>query len=129
MRVVFDSNIFISAFVFPGRRADDAVHRILDGIDTLVISPAIIHEILGVLAAKFSRDREELSRVAVLLADLGEVVRPRSRVSVLTDESDNRILECAVTGQAGLVVTGDKALLALGSFQNIPIVTLARYLA
>ncbi len=129
MRVVFDTNIFVSALIFPGGRADAALRRILDGFDTLVVSPAIINEVLGVLADKFSRDREELSRVAILLADIGEVIKPRIRIAVLSDEPDNRILECAAAGQAAAVVTGDKALLALGSFQGIPIITLARYLA
>ena len=128
MRVVFDTNIYVSALVFPGGRADAAMQRILGGIDVLVVSPAIINEVLGVLAEKFSRDREELSRVAVLLADIGEVVKPRLRVSVLPDEPDNRILEAAVAGRAAAVVTGDKALLALGAYREIPILTLARYL-
>ena len=128
MRVVFDTNIYVSALVFPGGRADAAVQRILGGIDVLVVSPAIINEVLGVLAEKFSRDREELSRVAVLLADIGEVVKPRLRLSVLPDEPDNRILEAAVAGRAAAVVTGDKALLALGAYRGIPILTLARYL-
>ena len=128
MRVVFDTNIYVSALVFPGGRADAAMQRILGGIDVLVVSPAIINEVLGVLAEKFSRDREELSRVAVLLADIGEVVKPRLRSSVLPDEPDNRILEAAVAGRAAAVVTGDKALLALGAYRGIPILTLARYL-
>lgn len=129
MRVAFDSNIFFSAFIFPGSRADTALRRIIDGIDTLVVSPAIIAEVLRVLTDKFSREREELSRVAVLLAEIGEVVKPRIHVSFLQDEPDNRILECAVTGQATVVVTGDKALLAIHEFQGIPIIRLARYLA
>ncbi len=129
MKVVFDSNLFVSALVFPGGRADQAMRRILDGIDTLLISPAIVHEVLGVLADKFSRDREELSRVAVLLADLGTLLTPWMSVSVLADDADNRILECADAGGADRIVTGDKALLALGSHHGIPIVTLARYLA
>jgi len=128
MRVVFDTNIYVSALLFAGGRADAAMQRILGGIDVLVVSPAIINEVLGVLAEKFSRDREELSRVAVLFADIGEVVKPRFRLSVLPDEPDNRILEAAVAGQAAAVVTGDKALLALGTYREIPILTLARYL-
>ena len=129
MKVVFDSNIFISALVFPGGRADGAMQRVLGGIDTLVISPAIVTEVLRVLADKFSRDREELSRVAVLLADVGELVKPRVRVSVVRDEPDNRILECAISGEAAVIVTGDKELLDLGSFRGIRIIALSRYLA
>jgi putative PIN family toxin of toxin-antitoxin system len=128
MKVVFDTNIFVAALVFPGGRAEAAMHRILDGSDELLISPAILDEVLRVLAEKFARDKEELSRVAVLLGDMAEVVRPRRSIHVLADEPDNRILECAVAGGADRVVTGDKGMLALGSFQDIPIVPLKSYL-
>ena len=128
MRVVFDTNIFISALVFPGGRAEFALYRILDGRDELLLSPAILDEVLRVLAEKFPRDKEELSRVAVLLGDMAEVVRPKRSIHLLVDEPDNRILECAVAGGADRIVTGDKAMLALGSFQGISIVSLKSYL-
>jgi putative PIN family toxin of toxin-antitoxin system len=128
MRVVLDSNIFVSALVFPGGRADAALQRILDGEDTLVISPAIIDEVLRVLADKFGRDLEELSRVAVLLSEAGELVKPRNRLTVLADGPDNRILECALTGKADGIVTGDKAMLLLKSFRGIALWSLDRYL-
>ena len=128
MRVVFDTNIFVSAFVFPGSRADVAVRRVLDGEDELVISRAIIDELLTVLARKFARDAEELGRIAVFLADLGAVVRPRRRVTILSDDADNRILECARSGHADMIVTGDRAMLALGRYQDIDIKSLRDYL-
>jgi putative PIN family toxin of toxin-antitoxin system len=80
-----------------------------------------------VLARKFARDAEELSRVAVLLADLATLVKPGRRVSVLRDAPDNRILECALAGRADLIVTGDQALLALGEHDGVRIVRLADY--
>lgn len=129
MRVVFDSNIFVSALAFPGSRADAALQRILDGTDILLVSPAIIDEVLRVLAEKFSRDREELSRVALLLSELAETVRPVERLALLADEPDNRILECAVAGKAAAIVTGDKAMLAVGQVNGIAIITLHDYLA
>jgi putative PIN family toxin of toxin-antitoxin system len=128
LRVVFDTNIFVSAFVFSGSRADAAVRRVLDGEDELVISPAIIDELLTVLARKFARDADELGRVAVFLTDLGVVVRPRGRVKILSDEADNRILECARSGHADVIVTGDRAMLALGRYQDIDIKSLREYL-
>ena len=94
----------------------------------MLISRPILDELLGVLARKFSRDPEELSRVAVFLGDLAELVDPPQRVFVLADEPDNRILECAVAGRADLVVTGDKQMLALEEWRGIAIVSLARYL-
>ena len=128
MRVVFDTNIFISALVFPGGQAQQALHRIIDGKDHLFISNPLIHELLEVLARKFGRDREELSRVAVFVADLGEMVQPRTKIRVLEDEADNRILECAVAGKAEVIVTGDRAMLRHGQHGQIQIISLKSYL-
>src|SRR3990170_4253867 len=129
MKVVFDSNILIAALLFPGGRAEAAVTRILDGVDDLLIPRPIIQEVLSVLATKFSRDREELSRVAVVLGEMGEIVEPSRRLSVFRDEPDNRILECAVEGEAETIVTGDKAMLAAGEYEGIRLMRLADYLA
>ncbi len=128
MRVVFDTNIFVSAFVLPGSRADAALMRVVDDIDQLVISKVIIDELLTVLARKFARDADELARVAVFLSDLAEVVRPRGRIDVLQDEADNRILECARTGKVDVIVTGDKAMIELGSYRSINIISLRDFL-
>ncbi|MFZ2224281.1 MAG: putative toxin-antitoxin system toxin component, PIN family [Candidatus Deferrimicrobium sp.] len=128
MRVVFDSNVLIAALLFPEGRAAAAVENILNGSDELVLSPPILREILSVLARKFSRDREELSRVAVVLGEMGQIVEPSRRLSVLPDEPDNRILECAVEGNAEAIVTGDKAMLAIREYEGIRLVTLADYL-
>lgn len=128
MRVVFDTNVLVSALVFPGGRGDEALQRILAERDSLILSKAILDELLGVLARKFARDPEELSRVAVFLGEISTLVKPARRVQVLRDDPDNRILECAAAGRADLVVTGDEAPLALGQHAGVRIVRLADYL-
>lgn len=128
MKAVFDTNIFISALVIPGSRAEQAMLRIIEGKDHVVISKAIIKELLTTLSQKFSRDREELAHVAVYLTEIGTTVYPKQKVSVLEDEPDNRILECALAGQADIVVTGDRAMLALAEYKGVKIITLAEYL-
>ncbi|MBI5194887.1 MAG: putative toxin-antitoxin system toxin component, PIN family [Nitrospirae bacterium] len=128
MRVVFDSNIFISAFVIPGSQAEKAVFRIINNHDSLILSKTIIDEVLSVLAHKFSRDREAISRIAVYLAGLGEIVHTIRSITVLRDVPDNRILECAVSGKADVIVTGDKQMLALKEYKGIKIITLKEYL-
>jgi uncharacterized protein len=129
VREVFDTNILVSALVLPGGSAEKAVARIIDGRDLLLFSKEILDELLGVLAKKFGRDREELARVAVFIDELGERVRPRARVSVLPDEADNRILECAVAGHAEAIVTGDRGILKLESYEKISIMSLRAYLS
>ena len=128
MKVVFDTNILVSALVFPGGRADAALRRILEEQDQLIISKAILAELLRVLGSKFSRDSEELAHVAVFLSELALTVKPRRRLRVVKDEPDNRILECALTGRAEVIVTGDHSLLALGEYKGVRIIRLREYL-
>ncbi len=128
MRVVFDTNIFVSALVLPRGRADEALRRILDGRDDLIVSRPIIKELLDVMARKFRRDGEDLARVAVFVADLGEIVETRRRLRGFIDEPDNRILECAIAGDADAIVTGDRAMLKVGQYRDIRILTLRSYL-
>lgn len=128
MKVVFDTNVFVSALTLPGGRGDEALGRIIDGRDTLAFSKPILDELLSVLARKFARDREELARVALFLTNLGELVEPLESIGLL-DEPDNRILECALAANAEVVVTGDRAMLDLDRFESVRIVSLSTYLA
>ena len=127
MRVVFDTNVLVSALVFPGGRGEQALQRILQERDQLYLSRPILDELLGVLAKKFARDAEELSRVAVLLGEIATWVKPARRVSVLRDAPDNRILECAAAAGADAIVTGDREMLALGEYAGARIVRLGDY--
>jgi putative PIN family toxin of toxin-antitoxin system len=129
VRVAFDSNIYISALVFPGSQAEQAFSRVLEGTDILVLSKAILDEVLGILARKFSRDPEALSQTAVLMAEMGEMVKPARTVEVFKDDPDNRILECADAGQAECIVTGDKTMLQLKQYGSIRLVSLREYLS
>ena len=128
MKSVYDTNIFISALTLPGGSAETALTLAVEGQVQLVISKPIIHEVLDVLAHKFSREPEELARVAVFLADLAQIVEPKRRLKVLRDDPDNRVLECAQAGGAQAIVTGDKAMLALGEYRGIRILTLREFL-
>ncbi|MBE0627009.1 MAG: putative toxin-antitoxin system toxin component, PIN family [Burkholderiales bacterium] len=127
-RVVFDTNVLVSALAFPGGRGEAALLRIIDETDQLVLSRPIVDELLEVLARKFARDAEELAHVAVFVTELALIVAPKRRLRVVQDDPDNRILECAVAGRAEVIVTGDKALLALKLYGKIRILSLREYL-
>ena len=129
MRVVFDTNVLVAALVFPGGQGDAALRRVIDGTDQLVLSKAILDELLEVLGRKFARDSEELAHVAVFISELSTMVSPKRRLRVVQDDPDNRIPECALVGRAQAIITGDKALLALRSFEGVTVMTLASYLA
>jgi putative PIN family toxin of toxin-antitoxin system len=128
LKAVFDTNIFVSALAVPGGQAERAIDLVLDARVNLCISKEIIHEVLGVLAQKFAKGPEELSRTAVFLSELAELVVPRKKLAVLDDEPDNRILECAATGNADVIVTGDRAMLNLKKYQEVRILSLRQFL-
>jgi putative PIN family toxin of toxin-antitoxin system len=128
LKAVFDSNIFVSALAIPGGQAERAIDLVIDGRVNLFIFREIIHEVLGVLAQKFSKDPEELARTAVFFSDLADVVARRRKLKVLKDDPDNRVLECALTGHADVIVTGDRAMLDLGKFRGTRILSLRRFL-
>jgi putative PIN family toxin of toxin-antitoxin system len=89
----------------------------------------MLGEVLGVLGRKFARDKEQLARTALFLTELAELVQPRTRLRLLADDPDNRVLECAVAGHADLVVTGDRAMLKLARYESIEIISLRTFLA
>lgn len=128
MKLVFDTNIFISAFAIPHSRAEKAILKILEGSDSLLISKEIINEVLSVLSVKFHRDKEAVSHTALYLSDLARIVKPDKTIHILEDEPDNRILECALHGRADAIVTGDKEMLKLKEFEGIRLMSLREYL-
>lgn len=90
----------------------------------LLISPAIITEVAEKLRTKFGWEEARIIRRCKLMAKVGrEVVVPRFVLDVIPeDPDDNRILECAVAGKADVIVTGDRALRRLRSYEGMPIV-------
>jgi predicted nucleic acid-binding protein len=60
LKAVFDGNIFVSALASLGGQAERAVDLVINGRVNLCISKEIIHEVLDVLAQKFSRGSEDL---------------------------------------------------------------------
>jgi putative PIN family toxin of toxin-antitoxin system len=128
VKVVFDTNVYVSALTLPKGSAAQALDRVLIGEHELFLSKPIVDELLGVLARKFARDREELARVALFLSDLATILRPRRRLSVLVDEADNRILECGLAGRVDAIVTGDKRMLKLAAYGGIRIISIRGFL-
>ena len=128
MKVVLDSNIYVSALAMPGGVADRAIRTTTEAAVVLFISRPILEEVLGVMSRKFARSPEELARTALYLASLAEIVTPRRRVDVLADVPDNRVLECASAADADVIVTGDRQMLALGTWEGIEILSLRQFI-
>ncbi|MGD0680704.1 MAG: putative toxin-antitoxin system toxin component, PIN family [Terracidiphilus sp.] len=123
MRVVADTNVFISALMFgglPGRFLDLALHRRF----TLITSKALLDELDEKLRGKFAVSERDAQAIREKLKGIAEVVDPDFELdAVPEDPDDNRVLECAVAGKAEFIVSGDRHLLRLGNYEGIAIVT------
>lgn len=124
-RFVFDTNAVISAALLKrsvSRRAFDKA--IAEG--KLLVSAETIDELNRVLSrpdfARYLTEEERLEFLAVLLRE-AELVEITQHVGDCCDSQDNKILELAVSGKAGCIISGDQDLLVLHPFRGIPIVT------
>jgi putative PIN family toxin of toxin-antitoxin system len=128
MKVVFDTNVFISAFIVTASQAERAFLLARQRRFELCTSVAILTETARKLREKFDQSDEDIKDALKMISRAADVLKPSIRLNVLKDAPDNRILECAVQARADLVVTGDRHLLRLRKFQDIPILRLVDFL-
>ncbi len=123
MRVVLDTNVLVSAFVFPGGPPEAVYRRVLADELTMIVSRPLLAELGRVLVDKFDWEPTYAEEVVAQLVRIGELVEPSETIEDIDDDpDDNRVLEAAVESHAELIVSGDRHLLALGSWRDIPIV-------
>jgi len=121
LRVVLDTNVYISAILFGGK--PEEIRKLLkEGKIDVLISEAIILEIAEVLRRKFDWENWQISQVVDEIREIAALAVPRQSISLIKDDTDNRILECAVEGNAHYIVSGDKHhLLPLREYKGIKI--------
>jgi len=128
MRAVLDTNILISGFLFGGMPRT-IVETCLGGGFTLVTSGVLLDELEEKLQGKFAVPLVMRSVFIGRLKSRGCVVEPDFELDVVAeDPDDNRVIECAVGGKADCIVSGDKHLLRLSSYEGIAILTARQFL-
>jgi uncharacterized protein len=127
MRVVFDTNVFISAFEYGGVPRAALLLASAGGFE-ICTSAALLAELEEVLRDRFEYSEQMLGEIRIRLDGLCRVVEPTEGVTACSDSDDNRVLECAIAANAGAIVTGDRALLRLDPFRGIRIVSPAGFL-
>ena len=129
MIVVADTNVLISGAFWKGNES-----RLLKlckiGEVTNVISPEIVREFEYVVSrSKFGLTKDEVNSALELVISLSVLVHPRTKINVVTDDpDDNRILECAMDGEADYIVSGDIHLTKLKEYQGIKILNASEFL-
>lgn len=126
--VVLDTNTLVSGFGWRGPPSI-VVNLVLSGDLILVTSEALLAELERVLSYPKLRDVfPDPASIVTLCREVADVVEPSRTVAAVTDEPDNRVLEAAVEASAGAIVTGDAGLLALKSFEGVPVMTASEFL-
>jgi hypothetical protein len=89
-----------------------------------VASPAILEEVRRNLVGKIKVTAGQADQTVRLLRTRLQVVDPVALgAQVCRDPDDDVVLGTAIAGRCDAIVTGDKDLLDLGSFRDIPIVS------
>lgn len=130
MRVVLDTTILVSAFVFPGDPPEAVYRPALEGKVEVVTSPVLLAELGRVLVAKFGWAASRAEEAVAQVARIAIVVRPTETVAqIAADPSDDRVLEAAAEGSADVVVSGDRHLLRLGTWRSVRVTRAATFLS
>lgn len=129
MRVVLDTNVFISGIHWKGDS-----HKILlmfrnKEID-LIISESIIEEIITTLRNfKIILSEEDISIWKNIILENSLLVEPEEEIDIVKeDPDDDKFIEVAVTGKASYIVTQDNHLLKIKFFNEIKILTPKEFL-
>ena len=128
-RVVLDTNIFVSSFF--GGKPRRIIELWAAGRITLCLSAAIVDEYVAVLRRMGLQDQAPLEALFDLFRRghhcLFTATAPELRV-VLDDPDDDKFVECTVALKAPFIVSGDKALLAIGNYLGVKILIPAMFL-
>ena len=111
MRVFFDTNVLVSAFLARGLCAD--LLRLVLSEHTLVSSEVVLAELRDVLNRKGRLPLAQIEAIEAFLRDQPVAPRPATILELdLVDADDEWVLASAVLAEADLFVTGDQGVLA-----------------
>jgi len=95
----------------------------------ILISLDILAEVRLVLKRVFG-DISDTNRLIRLLSKHAKLIAPKVKIDIVKDDpTDNKLLECAISGRADFIVSGDKKhVLPLKKYKNIPILNPKEFL-
>ena len=119
--LVLDTNVVISAILFGGIPGK-LIELWKKGSITPLITEYIMAEYLRVLAyPKFKLSEEEVHYIIHQeILPFFKVVNSKPGPSIIKkDPDDDKFIQCAIAGQAKIIISGDRHLLAKKSHHNI----------
>jgi putative PIN family toxin of toxin-antitoxin system len=122
MKIVLDANVIIAGFA--ARGLCESIMEVCLSEHEIMLSDDLLGEILTNLRRKIKLPENLINSIGKLLREHARFSTPVSLAEdVCRDPDDIKVLGLAVASNADYIVTGDKDLLILKSFQNIPILT------
>ena len=125
MRAVLDTNVLISSVISTGVPHEIVVKGFSSEYQ-IVVSVATLTEFRDTLLKypeKFHMDEEDVQQEVETIRYFAEFVDPNEEITAVEDDpDDDKFLEAAVAGNVDYIVSGDRHLLDLDSFQGIEIV-------
>lgn len=124
MRVVFDTNVYIAAFVSDGICAR-LVRRARKREFELLLCHIILHEFSSKLKVKFRCTSQEIEQACSLISEAAAAVLDGGDLSApaCRDRKDDLILACAETAAADYLISGDKDLLVMEQYGKCKILS------
>ena len=127
-RLILDTNVIVSGLLFGGV-PQKILKLAITGRVEVATSPDLLEELERVLLYKFPQARKAVRGSLEALQAITLLFIPSQRVDAAADDpDDNRVLECALAAKADLIVSGDKHLLHLKQFRNIPLLSPQEFL-
>ncbi|MCX6198852.1 MAG: putative toxin-antitoxin system toxin component, PIN family [Bacteroidetes bacterium] len=122
MKIILDTNILISSFIFKGKA--QSVHSYCVLYTDLYISKFLYDELFEKLEGKFSLDETSLEDIKTRTDSDFEMVVPSGTIpEICRDKDDNNILHLAKFIHADFIITGDHDLLDLKFFKKTEIIS------
>jgi len=116
-KIVIDTNVLISTFVFKGFAAK--IFEYCAVYENIILSNWILNELTEKLLNKFKIEPTDVDDIIQLIKDRATILEPINKLpNVCRDKDDNNILQLSEYAKANYIITGDKDLLILNSFNE-----------
>lgn len=128
MRIVIDTNVFISAIFFGGMPLK-VLQTVISKENEAYISPSIWDEYNDVIDRMTKKYPSRLK--TQLINELFKTLRlviPKTEISICRDPDDDKFIECAIEADCIYIVSGDNDLISLGEVGGIRICTPSDFL-
>ncbi|PIN74883.1 putative toxin-antitoxin system toxin component, PIN family [Candidatus Woesearchaeota archaeon CG10_big_fil_rev_8_21_14_0_10_37_12] len=130
IRVVLDTNIFISGIFWPGNYCAQIIDAWKEGKFETVTSEEIVKELVETLFEfKIKLTEEKISAWEKEILERSLIVAPINKLDLVKDDpDDNKFFEAAIAANAQYIVSQDKHHLRIGEFKGIKVLTPEEFL-